>query len=115
MDTVILIVVSLFIVAIIAITIVLYCLTKGKKGKYKKELEKLEVEKNMLDSVPIVPELTKVESYLNNDKLESMYNNWKDRLDVIRSNQIPKITDMLLEANYSLSQSDYKSTLYKKI
>ena len=113
MDTVILIVVSLFIVAIIAITIVLYCLTKGKKGKYKKELEKLEVEKNMLDSVPIVPELTKVESYLNNDKLESMYNNWKDRLDVIRSNQIPKITDMLLEANYSLSQSDYKSTLYK--
>lgn len=113
MDIVILIVVSLFIITIIVITVVLYCLTKGKKSKYKKELEKLEVEKNMLDSVPIIPELTKVESYLNNDKLESMYNNWKDRLDVIRSNQIPKITDMLLEANYSLSQSDYKSTLYK--
>ena len=42
-----------------------------------------------------------------------MYNNWKDRLDVIRTNQIPKITDMLLEADYSLSQQDYKSTIYK--
>ena len=73
----------------------------------------MEVEKNKLDSVPIVPELTKVESYLNNEKLESMYNNWKDRLDVIRTNQIPKITDMLLEADYSLSQQDYKSTIYK--
>ena len=42
-----------------------------------------------------------------------MYNNWKDRLDVIRTNQIPKITDMLLEADYSLSKMDYKSTVYK--
>ena len=27
--------------------------------------------------------------------------------------QIPKITDMLIEAEYSLSQKDYKSTMYK--
>lgn len=113
MDTVILIIISLFIVAVVSVAVVLYCLTKGKKSNYKKQLEKLEVEKNMLDSVPIVPELTKIESYLNNEKLEAMYNNWKDRLDVIRSNQIPKITDMLLEADYSLSQKDYKSTIYK--
>ena len=113
MDTVILIIASFTTLAAILIVVVLFLITKKKNNDYKKQLEKLEVEKNKLDSVPIVPELTKVESYLNNEKLESMYNNWKDRLDVIRTNQIPKITDMLLEADYSLSQQDYKSTIYK--
>ena len=113
MDTIILIMVSFVILAAIVIVTVLVLLTKGKNNQYKKQLENLEIEKNKLDSVPIIPELTKVESYLNNEKLESMYNNWKDRLDVIRTNQIPKITDMLLEADYSLSQKDYKATIYK--
>jgi len=112
-DTIILIMVSFVILAAIVIVTVLVLLTKGKNNQYKKQLENLEIEKNKLDSVPIIPELTKVESYLNNEKLESMYNNWKDRLDVIRTNQIPKITDMLLEADYSLSQKDYKATIYK--
>lgn len=85
----------------------------AKNKKIKSQLEKLEVEKNKINSTPIVPELSKVESYLKNEKLETMYNNWKDRLDVIRTNQIPKITDMLLEADYSLSKMDYKSTVYK--
>lgn len=113
MDTIILMVVSLVILASVMISTVLVLLTNCKNNKYKKQLENLEIEKNKLDSVPIIPELTKVESYLNNEKLESMYNNWRDRLDVIRTNQIPKITDMLLEADYSLSQKDYKSTIYK--
>lgn len=113
MDTIILIMVSFVILAAIVIVTVLVLLTKGKNNQYKKQLENLEIEKNKLDSVPIIPELTKIESYLNNEKLESMYNNWKDRLDVIRTNQIPKITDMLLEADYSLSQKDYKATIYK--
>lgn len=113
MDTVILMVISLFITAIVLIVTVLFLITRNKNNKYKKELDKLEIEKNKLDSVPIVPELSKIENYLNNQKLEAMYNKWKDRLDVIRSNQIPKITDMLLEADYSLSQKDYKSTIYK--
>lgn len=113
MDTIILIMVSFITLAAILIITVLVLITKGKNNKYKKQLDNLEVEKNKLDSVPIIPELTKLESYLNNEKLESMYNNWKERLDVIRTNQIPKITDMLLEADYSLSQKDYKSTIYK--
>ena len=113
MDTVILIMISVVVAAAVIIAVVLYGLSKTKKGQYKKQLDKLEIEKNLLDSIPIVPELTKIESYLNNEKLEAMYNNWKDRLDVIKTNQIPKITDMLLEADYSLSQMDYKSTIYK--
>lgn len=113
MNTVVITTVSFLIISIILIVVVLYGIQKRNQDKIKKQLEKLEIEKNKIDSAPIIPELTKIESHLKNEKLESMYNNWKDRLDVIRTNQIPKITDMLLEADYSLSKQDYKSTIYK--
>ena len=100
MSTIVLIIVSLVIVAILLIVGVLYAIQSKKDKDIKKQLENLEIEKNKIDSAPIIPELSKIESYLNNEKLEAMYNNWKDRLDVIRTNQIPKITDMLLEADY---------------
>ncbi len=113
MNIVILLSVSIFIVSVILIIVVLYLLQNRKNKKYKEEIDKLEIEKNKLDSSPVIPELSKIESYLNNEKLEAMYNNWKERLDVIRTNQIPKITDMLLDADYSLSKMDYKKTIYK--
>ena len=113
MDKVILLLVSLVVITAILIVLVLYYLQNKKNKKYKKEIDELEIEKNKLDSSPVIPELSKIESYLNNEKLEAMYNNWKDRLDTIRTNQIPKITDMLLDADYSLSKMDYKSTIYK--
>ncbi len=113
MNTIVLIIVSLVIVAILLIVGILYAIQKKRDKDIKQQLENLEIEKNKIDSTPIIPELSKIESYLNNEKLESMYNNWKDRLDVIRTNQIPKITDMLLEADYSLSKMDYKSAVYK--
>lgn len=113
MDTVVLIIVSLLILAIFSVSATLYFYQKKNKKDIKKQLDNLEVEKNIIDSAPIAPELSKIESYLKNEKLEAMYSSWKDRLDVIRSNQIPNITDMLLEADYSLSQMDYKSAIYK--
>ena len=113
MNTIVLIIVSLVILAFLLIVGVLYLIQSKRDKDIKKQLENLEIEKNKIDSAPIVPELSKIESYLNNEKLEAMYNNWKDRLDVIRTNQIPKITDMLLEADYSLSKMDYKSAVYK--
>ena len=113
MDKVILLMVCLTFIAIVSTIVVLYLIQNKKNKKYKKAIDKLEIEKNKLDSSPVIPELSKIESYLNNEKLEKMYDNWKERLDVIRTNQIPKITDMLLDADYSLSKMDYKKTIYK--
>ncbi|MEI3499772.1 MAG: hypothetical protein V8Q71_04770 [Bacilli bacterium] len=86
MNTIVLIIVSLVILAFLLIVGVLYLIQSKRDKDIKKQLEKLEIEKNNTDSAPIVPELSKIESYLNNEKLEAMYNNWKDRLDVIRTN-----------------------------
>lgn len=99
--------------SIIAFVSVILIIRHGKKKKMQRALEELEIEKNKLASSPIIPELAKVESFLNNEKLEVLYNEWTNRLNQIREAQIPKITDMLLEAEYSLSQRDYKRTIYK--
>ena len=110
---VILLFITLAIAAIIAAIVILNFMQNRKNKKYRAELDKLEVEKNILDSSPVIPELSKVESITKNEKLEAMYDNWSHRLNAIRTEQIPKITDMLLEADYSLSKMDYKSTIYK--
>ncbi len=113
MDGIALTIITLFVVAIVLIVVVLNLLQSSKNKKMKKLINNLEVQKNVLDSTPIIPELAKVESYLKSEKMEVMYNDWKERLENIKNVQIPKITDMIIEAEYSLSQMDYKATLYK--
>ena len=98
---------------LIIVLIILGILKKRKKQKYKKIIESLDYKKNRLDTSPVGPELAKIESYVGNEKLEVLYKNWKERLNDIKEIKIPKITDMLIEAEYSLSQKDYKSTMYK--
>ena len=98
---------------LLIILIMVYIMKKNKKARYKKMIDNLDYQKNQLDTSPVGPELAKVESYINNDKLEVMYKNWKERLDDIKEVKIPKITDMLIEAEYSLSKMDYKTAMYK--
>lgn len=98
---------------LISIITVITIIRGRKKREMKKALSVLEIEKNKLASSPIIPELAKVESFLNNEKLEVMYNEWSDRLKDIKDVQVPNLSNMLLEAEYSLKQKDYKSTIYK--
>ncbi len=113
MNNITLIMLTLFLICIGLIIGVLNFVQSKKNKKVKKELEKLEIEKNELATSPIVPELAKVESFLNNDKLQALYDEWSNRLKQIKEIQIPKLSDMILDAEYSLSQMDYKSTTYK--
>lgn len=113
MDKIIIITLIIFVVSAALIVIVLNLMQSRKNKKYKKLIDDLEYEKNQIDTAPVAPELAKVESILKNEKLEVMYNDWNERLQDIKEIRIPKITDMLIEAEYSLSQMDYKSTMYK--
>ena len=113
MDNLIINALILFIITSAIIVIVLNVIQSKKNKKYKKLISNLEIEKNKIDSAPVEPELAKIEAYLKNEKMEVMYNGWKERLQTIKDIKIPNITDMLIEAEYSLSQMDYKSTMYK--
>ena len=113
MDNLTLIMLTLFLICAGLIIGILNFVQSRKNKKFKKTLEQLEIEKNKLATSPIVPELAKVESFLNNDKLKALYDEWSNRLQQIKDVQIPKLSDMILDAEYSLSQMDYKSTMYK--
>ena len=113
MDNITLIMITLFMISSALVIAVLNFIQNRKNRKIKKTLERLEIEKNKLATSPIVPELAKVESFLNNDKLRELYDEWTKRLKQIKEVKIPKLSDMLLDAEYSLSQMDYKSTMYK--
>ena len=112
-STLLLIIITLGVVAIIAIIIVLNSIHSRRTKELKKIIDNLEIEKNKIDSTPIHPELSKVESLVNNDKMEIIYHNWKERLNDIKENQIPSLTDMLIETEYSLNKTNYKGTMYK--
>lgn len=113
MDNLTLIMLTLFLLCSGLIIAVLNLIQSKKNKRIKKALEKLEIEKNKLATSPIVPELAKVEAFLNNDKLKELYDEWTKRLNQIKEVQIPRLSDMILDAEYSLSQLDYKSTMYK--
>ncbi len=113
MDNLTLIMITLFLICAGLIIGVLNFVQSKKNKKIKKTLENLEIEKNKLATSPIVPELAKVENFLSNEKLQALYDEWSNRLKQIKEVQIPKLSDMILDAEYSLSQMDYKSTMYK--
>jgi septation ring formation regulator len=113
MDTITLVLISAFSAALILIVIVLIIAQNYHNKQIKKELEKLEYEKNLIDGTPVMPELAKIETFLKNEKLEVMYNGWKERLGVIKTDQIPKLTDMIIDADFSINQLNRKNTLYK--
>ena len=112
MDTIILVEITLGIVGVVAIIVVLNVLQNRQNKHLKEVLTNLEIEKNRIDSTPIIPELAKVEAF-KNEKLDVMYEDWKERFEHLKNDDIPRITDMIIEADYSLSQTDYKSALYK--
>ena len=86
-----------YIVSIVIVGIVLYIINRKQKGKYKKEIEKLETEKNLIISASMLSELNKVEALVNNEELKKKYKEWQERFKQIKDKDLPKITDALNE------------------
>ena len=76
MDNILIMICASFGITLIIVLIILGVLKSRKKKKYKKILEYLDYQKNRLDTSPVGPELAKIESYTNNEKLEVLYKNW---------------------------------------
>lgn len=106
-------IITIYTITVILIVLVLNLIQNTKRNKYEKIIDKLEIEKNEIDCTPVMSEISKIRTFLKADKLEQSLNEWEERFNEIKSTQIPKITDMILETEYSLSQKDYKTTLYK--
>jgi septation ring formation regulator len=115
MDDVVLTFLALALLSAILVTVTLYVIRSLQKNKIQKHLNKLEFEKNQLSSVPIDPELEKIKEFLKNESIEIMYKGWKERLEDIRKNQIPKVNDLLIDTNYGLKNLSKKDVLPKLV
>ena len=99
----------IFIFLVLVITLILILRKKRKKNIYL-IINELEKEKNLLINVPVLNELNKVEALVkSNNKLKERYNTWKLKFEVIEKETIPKINDMLIEADF-LSEKSSSNT-----
>lgn len=95
--TFLLVAVAYYLVTICVVIGVLYLLNKREKNNLKKEIEKLETEKNLVISASMLSELNKVEALVNNDELREKLKDWKNRFNNIKDVEMPKITETLNE------------------
>ena len=88
--TFILIAIAYYILTIVSVIVILNVLNNKEKKKLKKEIEKLETEKNMVISASMLSELNKVEALVNNDEMKEKLNDWKSRFNDIKEVECQK-------------------------
>lgn len=103
-----LIVVTIIVVIVIVIAIVINILKKKKNKEYKRQIELLDKEKNIIESTPVLTELAKVETIIKNDKMEEKYKHWQERFEIIKVAQISNINDLITDLDIFLDRKDYK-------
>src|SRR5574344_522092 len=95
--TFILLGVTYYVIALIIIIIVLNIINNKENKKYQNKINILERDKNLIISAGILTELNKVESLINNEALANLFKDWKERFNKIKEEDIPKISDDLIE------------------
>lgn len=98
-----------YIFTVILIIVVLNLINKKERNKYKDEIATLERDKNLIVGASILSELNKVGALVNNDTMQKKYNDWQKRLKEIKEEEIPKITDALIDIENAFEDKDYKS------
>lgn len=104
---------SYLVICIVIVIIALHFIRRNISNRYRKRVHELEVAKNMVASTPVSLELSKVEPIIKNDKMEEKYNDWQDRFDQLRENNLAKIDDMLIDLDIYIDKRDFKNCVYR--
>lgn len=113
MDSVLLITISAFILAVILIIVTIVIIKRNQNKKYKKEIEELDIRKNNLIGVPVLSEITKVKELIKTDNLKNKLDDWDNTFTTIRDEKIPELTDLISEADFLIDKKDYKQAVKK--
>ena len=105
--------ISAGVVFILFVIFLIILLKKKRVINLQKQVQELERQRNLIVSTPIASELAKIEVIVKNEKLESKYEEWKERYRVIKENRFQVITDMLLEIDGLIDANDIKSAKQK--
>ena len=100
---------SVIVISLVIVIVILHFVKKAELKYYNNKIKKLEVQRNLVASTPVLLELSKVEPIIKNDKMEERYNKWQDRFTNIREHKLTLIDDMLIDLDVSVEKRDYKS------
>ena len=113
MDSVLLISIVALILAIILIIITIFIIKNNQNKKYKREIEKLDTEKNSLLGVPVLSEMSKVKELVKTDNLKEKMNDWDNAFKLIRDEKIPTLTDSISDVDFLIDRKEYKEATRK--
>lgn len=108
---------------LIIITTVLICFSiiivwflfvrRQEKKTYVNKAQKLEVDKNLVTSTPVLLELSKIEPIIKNEMMEEKYDNWQSKFIELKENDITLIDDSLIDLDVLLEKKDFKNCTKK--
>lgn len=104
-----LIIITIYILFIVGAISFLIIKNIKQNKKLKRAINELEKEKNLIISAPILNELSKAESLVKDDKTKGKYEIWQNKFDDIRNNDIPEVTDMLINADTYVDERKFKT------
>ena len=106
--TFLLLAVAYYILTITLVIVVLTLINRREKNKLKKEIEKLDTERNLIVSANLLSEFNKVEALANNDEMRSRLADWKKRFNNIKDVEMPKITDTINQIEELYEDKNFK-------
>ena len=113
MENILLVTITTIIIAVIIVVTTLLIIKKIKIDKYKKEVERLDIERNQIVGIPILSEISKVRDLVKTDNLKEKLNEWDTTFKLIKDDRVPKISDLLAEADFLINKKEYKTALKK--
>lgn len=113
MDNMLLITITTIIFAVVIVVSTLLIIKKIKANKYKKEVESLDREKNLIVGVPILSEISKVRNLVKTDNLKEKLNEWDTTFKLIKDERVPKLSDQIAEVDFLLNRKEYNNALKK--
>ena len=105
--TVIIALVSLFLAFILYVLILV--LKNRKKKQIMSSVDRLTTEKNLIISATLITELSKASKLVNNKKIEKEVEEWNKRFKSIEEDDLPKLTDTLIEVENYCMRNDYNN------
>ena len=86
---------------------------RKRTNRYRQEINELDVEKNKLIGVPILSEISKVKDLVKTDNLKNKLEDWDTTFKLIKEDEVPKLTDMISDAEFLIDKSEYKQAVKK--
>lgn len=108
-----LIIITAVLICLIILIVCFLFVRRQEKKKYVNKAQKLEIDKNLVTSTPVLLELSKIEPIIKNEMMEEKYDNWQSKFIELKENDITLIDDYLIDLDVLLEKKDFKNCTIK--